>query len=156
MDGHTAGGFYGGGWLRPRLTAVCQGVPSDHPCRCLCLGLVLQNTNRRPLRRTKKQSLQRLFRDVLVFIPATCCQHGSCGRGPSQRGGVDTSAADTPILEMEDRHLCSAVCGKEPLSLYVGRLYQTCLVSELNTRMSDIVPTPEKQKQTSHTTAMSS
>lgn len=45
-------------------------TPTHQPCLCLCLGFVLQKTNRQPRRLTKKQSLQRLLRDDLVFIPA--------------------------------------------------------------------------------------
>ena len=67
--------------LKPPISLFSLMV---QPCLCLCLGFVLQNTNKRPLRRTMKQSLQRLFRAVLVFIPALGWKPTSCWQRPSR------------------------------------------------------------------------
>lgn len=53
------------------------------PCRCLCLGWLLQKTYSRPRRRTKKQSLQRFFSAVLVFMPIEGWRAMKCWFCPS-------------------------------------------------------------------------
>lgn len=61
-------------------------TPTHQPCLCLCLGFVLQKTNRRPRRVTKKQSLQRLLKDDLVFIPAEGWMQARCWHCPKSDG----------------------------------------------------------------------
>lgn len=67
-----------------QVISISMASSTVYPCRCLCLGWVLQYTNSRPLRQTKKQSLHRLFRAVFVFIPDTGCTHASCWHCPSK------------------------------------------------------------------------
>lgn len=61
-------------------------TPTHQPCLCLCLGFALQKTNRWPLRLTKKQSLQRLLKDDLVFIPADGWMQARCWHCPKSDG----------------------------------------------------------------------
>lgn len=119
---------------------------SLQPCLCLCLGFVLQNTNKRPLLITKKQSLQRLFRAVLVFIPAEGCTQGTCRHCPNRevscRAGkpeegswMELTLADDgrnarePPLSVK-RDLWTKAAGEEKVRRH-WLIWATCLAREV-------------------------
>ncbi len=129
-----------------------------HPCRCLCLGWDLQKTNSLPRRRTKKQSLQRLLRAVLVFMPADGWIHRSCWHRPSsgERNAVCGSyiRLTTPLncavaAVMVEMHLCAPNAGKEPKAAHLAT-WANCRVKEPTRQGSSsgaMVSTPSEKKQ---------
>lgn len=94
-----------------------------HPCRCLCLGWLLQKTYSRPRRRTKKQSLQRFFRAVLVFMPTEGCRAMKCWVCPSNgaRKGlcwVWNLWAGTTAEVMVEMQRCAPAAGRQVTDAY--------------------------------------
>lgn len=57
----------------------------------------MQRTYSRPRRRTMKQSLHRLFKEVFVFSPARRTAGGSSNPGGGERAGSEARGAAAPL-----------------------------------------------------------
>lgn len=143
------------GFIITENTVFRKASEQIHPCRCLCLGWLLQNTNSRPRRRTKKQSLQRFFRAVLVFMPIEGCRATNCWFCPSNgaRKGLcwawNLPLAWTIAAVMVEMQRRAPVAGRQATDAY-RTAQDSCRVSDPSRDGSNVgamAPPPVQRRQ---------